>query len=234
MTPSRDNRAFTLVELLVVMAIIAILVAVLLPALSAAKSQATRLRCAGNVRTLAQAALQYAHDNKGWIPRNYGDSDVGFPSWVDLMARTLRQKLPAPPARWIYTAAYDAQAIPHYREIQWLQCPVFPNERQVVDYVINGWEKYDPVGGGRSPLIKITGLKRSSEITFFMDANRNRPVDRFYRHDVWQPSHLPRGSDVRVLDDKRHRGFINVAYMDGHVGARPFKDLKATDFSLAR
>lgn len=34
--------------------------------------------------------------------------------------------------------------------------------------------------------------------------------------------------------DPRHRGLVNVAYMDGHVAARPFKELKATDFSLPR
>src|SRR5688500_11723922 len=73
MPPSRTGRAFTLVELLVVIGIIAVLLAVLLSALAAARSQANRLRCATHVRTLAQAALQYAHDNKGWIPRNYGD-----------------------------------------------------------------------------------------------------------------------------------------------------------------
>src|SRR5436190_789701 len=43
------SRAFTLVELLVVIAIIAILIAILIPALNAAKERANRVKCANNL-----------------------------------------------------------------------------------------------------------------------------------------------------------------------------------------
>ena len=225
------RTGFTLVELLVVIGIIALLIAVLMPALATARAQANRVLCASNVRTLAQVALQYAHDNKGWIPRNYAHNEPPFPSWVDLLVRSMRRNLPTPPVNGAYTQAYDTAAGPFYAATPWLQCPVFPVDAQGVDYVINGWGKNAP-GGGRSPLLKVTSIRRSGEIALFLDGNQNRPTTNFMRHDVWQPSHLPKGSDARVLDDLRHRGVLNVACLDGHVEAKRFADLRVNHFTI--
>lgn len=59
------RRAFTLVELLVVVAVIAILAGLLLPALSRAKQAAKTVKCAGNLRQLLLAAQMYWDDNSG-------------------------------------------------------------------------------------------------------------------------------------------------------------------------
>jgi prepilin-type N-terminal cleavage/methylation domain-containing protein/prepilin-type processing-associated H-X9-DG protein len=64
----RTHRAFTLVELLVVIGIITVLIAVLLPALSAARRLAYRMACASNMRQVGTALLMYAHENKGSFP----------------------------------------------------------------------------------------------------------------------------------------------------------------------
>jgi len=62
---SRRRRAFTLVELLVVIGIIAILIAMLLPAINRARENARRVRCLSNMRQLTIAWLSYAQNNKG-------------------------------------------------------------------------------------------------------------------------------------------------------------------------
>ena len=60
----RSPRAFTLVELLVVIAVIAVLAGLLLPALSKAKERARRIVCLSNVRQLTLASQTYAHDDQ--------------------------------------------------------------------------------------------------------------------------------------------------------------------------
>lgn len=88
---SPHRRAFTLVELLVVVAIIAILVAVSLPALASFQKRARVAQCSANLRSLQLASLAYATDNAGWLidaRLPHGGQDQGSAeSFVDVLAR---------------------------------------------------------------------------------------------------------------------------------------------------
>jgi prepilin-type N-terminal cleavage/methylation domain-containing protein len=65
---SRHRRAFTLVELLVVVGIISLLVAILLPSLARARQAALRVKCASGLRQIGIGMRMYANDNRDVLP----------------------------------------------------------------------------------------------------------------------------------------------------------------------
>lgn len=64
----RSRRGFTLMELLVVIAVIAILAALLLPALAQAKEKSRRTQCLNNLKQIATAIQLYADDHGDQLP----------------------------------------------------------------------------------------------------------------------------------------------------------------------
>lgn len=64
-------RAFTLVELLVVIGIIALLISILLPTLNAAKLRAQAVVCGSNEHQIYTAIFMFAQDHKGHLPQPY-------------------------------------------------------------------------------------------------------------------------------------------------------------------
>jgi prepilin-type N-terminal cleavage/methylation domain-containing protein/prepilin-type processing-associated H-X9-DG protein len=61
-------RAFTLVELLVVVGIIAILMGILLATLSRVQEKSRRTACISNLRQLGVAMILYSNENRGYLP----------------------------------------------------------------------------------------------------------------------------------------------------------------------
>jgi prepilin-type N-terminal cleavage/methylation domain-containing protein len=76
--PRPQNIGFTMIELLVVVAIIAILAAMLLPTLARAKTQGKIVKCLSNLRQIGVSLSLYAADNNNRFPYISGDQDGEF------------------------------------------------------------------------------------------------------------------------------------------------------------
>lgn len=70
------RTAFSLIELLVVVAIIGVLASMLLPAVTTVRERAKRLGCGSNLQGLALAATAYAQDNRGLFPPAYANPNA--------------------------------------------------------------------------------------------------------------------------------------------------------------
>lgn len=83
------KKRFTLIELIVVMAIIAILSAMLLPALSTARARARSISCVSNLKQMALIFQSYATDNNDSFPKAFGYGYSGFEDyWHTYLLRT--------------------------------------------------------------------------------------------------------------------------------------------------
>lgn len=170
-TPKRPNcpraqgsPAFTLIEVLVVVAIIALLVAILLPSLAGARAQARTLLCLSNLNQFGKAANVYAHDHKGYIPRDYyysqydSRNDVGHGLPHVLVPEVMSPYLGGPRFPLIpsnqdpHNDTRDKRLAKIFARITVLQCPVFPSggdpgtdawgqpiTEQPYDYVVNAF-----------------------------------------------------------------------------------------------
>ena len=74
----RESNRFTLVELLVVIAVIAILAGLLLPALTRARDKAREISCASNVKQIGSALILYAGDSQDYYPSVVDNGSEGL------------------------------------------------------------------------------------------------------------------------------------------------------------
>jgi prepilin-type N-terminal cleavage/methylation domain-containing protein len=88
----KSHTAFTLIEILVVLAVIGILAAILFPVFGRARESARRVTCISNVKQIALAVTQYAADNSDHLPpvayRTPGGEDVEWPELLEPYLKT--------------------------------------------------------------------------------------------------------------------------------------------------
>lgn len=234
--PRFRSSGFTMIELLVVVAIIAILAALLLPALQRAKESAKAAKCMSNLRQIGVAALSYTEDWNGHSP-NFGDSEV-------VMARHANGAvMPYPGGRWLDQVFFYCQ-----KNIGVMLCPSQQTKwsptfyRMVKPYVtpefLPGYAISKQAGTSystNSPHVNVgVSLSRvvnPSRKIWIADAGWLRwatgstnPEQEGYTSNIESRGAAFTSNSNNQLPSRRHRGGSNFLFFDGHVEWMHFLD----------
>ena len=160
MADSDEKVGFTLVELLVVIGIIAVLIAILLPALNKARESSNRTACASNLRTLGQAMMMYAQENRDRLPNSTQPTGLG--SSPDALVALNRDFVKSPK---VFHCPSDTDPIP---DSIVTDDYVLPNSARVSYDFYSVW--WDPANGPR--LVKI----KDAPLAWDIDAGSSTPI----------------------------------------------------------
>jgi prepilin-type N-terminal cleavage/methylation domain-containing protein/prepilin-type processing-associated H-X9-DG protein len=233
----KHRKAFTLVELLVVIGIIALLIAILLPALNRARESAAQIKCLSNLRQLGYATIMYNNEFKGHFPTPGIYAATPYPEdWIvwepgfgleqSNLARYLggdAMHMPPDVFRCPSDSEYNshnansAGAIYTYSyTVNWM---IFepPNPASYA-----GPYQLYPAGDPRLVRnIKNTQIRNPDEIILFIDESSQTIDD-----GCWAPQHALNGNGANELSIRHDRqtdinsnnadGRGNVVFCDGH------------------
>lgn len=161
--PQRSTpRAFTIVEMLVVISITALLFALLLPALQQAQESARDMQCKTQMRGLAQMTNFYAADHSNWLPAGR-TSGSGSASWIRTWAHRLVDGGYLP--RGVAMAGHD----PFFTDIflSSLWCPARVRTAANSQPTTSDFLNYKPsqfIFGNEPPVPYATGYRRMTRI----------------------------------------------------------------------
>ena len=142
----RNSGKFTLIELLIVIAIIAILAAMLLPALGKARKKAQAISCVNSVKQLGLAWIGYVNDYREYLPPLIPE-EGGI--WFDQARLNINDKL-------LYKG-----------------CPAAVEVKRGWDYVNYGMAiipKCDGLSNWRARSVKLSVIRWPNDITVFGDS----------------------------------------------------------------
>lgn len=196
-TVFRRQRGFTLVELLVVMAIISVLAGLLLPALSRAQEIARQTSCASNLKQIGTAASFYADDYNDYLPPFRGAA------WKPpYMSERLEGYLGG------NLIGIGVGAPPHGVYV----CPSEPKHTGQMDYGCNRLHVTLAVG---QVLVRRSQIRRPSRVLIFLD-------DRSISNDIgnWLGDCPVASHNSQLQFWGRHLGMANVLFIDGHLKSK--------------